>query len=273
MKGAAADMPARREESSVPPTNRTLVVSIHDVAPSTQRIANKILTELAEHGVHVTSLLVVPNYHREGSALKELLFSGWLKKLEEHGHEIVIHGYFHERARRNDESFLQKFITRFYTADEGEFYDIIYSDALRLISDARDEFERHGLSPVGFIAPAWLLSAQGEQAAGAAGMIYTTRLGSMHHLLTNKTFRSQSLVYSTRSAWRRIASLAWNRSVFWQQWHNSLLRVSIHPSDPSHPRIWRQILRFVDRALADRTPVTYRSWIAADQATAKNPES
>jgi hypothetical protein len=85
--------------------------------------------------------------------------------------------------------------------------------------------------------------------------------------------RSQSLVYSTGSRWRRIVSLGWNRAVFWQQRHNSLLRLSIHPSDISHPRIWRQILRFVDRALADRTPVTYRSWIVANQATTKNPES
>ena len=266
-------MLARREESSAPPTNRALVVSIHDVARSTQRIANKILTELSEHGIHVASLLVVPNYHREGSALKELLFCEWLKELEERGHEIVIHGYFHQRARRNDESFLQKFITRFYTADEGEFYDMIYAHALRLISDARDDFERHGLSPVGFIAPAWLLSVQGEQAAAAVGMTYTTRLGSVRDLRANKTFRSQSLVYSTRGRWQRIVSLGWNRAVFWQQRHNSLLRLSIHPSDILHPRIWWEILRFVDRALADRTPVTYRSWIRANQATIKNPES
>jgi predicted deacetylase len=265
-------MLARRDVSSVPPANRALVVSIHDVACSTQRIANKILTELSEHGVHVASILVVPNYHREGSALKELLFCEWLRKLEERGHEIVIHGYFHERTRRNDESFLQKFITRFYTADEGEFYDIIYADALRLISDARVDFERHGLSPVGFIAPAWLLSVQGEKAAGAVGMTYTTRLGSVRDLRANKTFRSQSLVYSTRSRWRRIVTLGWNRAVFWRQRHNSLLRLSIHPSDISHPRIWRQILRFVDRALGDRAPVTYRSWIVANQATVKNPE-
>jgi predicted deacetylase len=266
-------MLARREESSVPPPNRALVVSIHDVARSTQRIANKILAELSEHGVHVASLLVVPNYHREGSALKEPLFSEGLQELEEHGHEIVIHGYFHERARRDDENFLQKFITRFYAADEGEFYDIIYADALRLISDARHDLERHGLSPVGFIAPAWLLSVQGEQAAGAVGMTYTTRLGSVRDLRANKTFRSQSLVYSTRSRWRWIVSLGWNRAVFWRQRHDSLLRLSIHPSDISYPRIWRQILRFVDRALADRTPVTYRSWIVANQATTKNPES
>jgi predicted deacetylase len=265
-------MLARREESSVPPANRALVVSIHDVARSTQRIANKILTELSEHGIRAASLLVVPNYHREGSALKEPLFSEWLKKLEERGYEIVIHGFFHERSRRTDESLPQKFITRFYTADEGEFYDIIYADALRLISDARDDFERHGLSPVGFIAPAWLLSVQGEQAAGAVGMTYTTRLGSVRDLRANKTFRSQSLVYSTRSRWRRIVSLGWNRAVFWRQRHNSLLRLSIHPSDISHPRVWRQILRFVDRALADRTPLTYRSWIVANQATIKNPE-
>jgi predicted deacetylase len=100
-------MLARREESSVPSTNRALVVSIHDVARSTQRIANKILTELSEHGIRAASLLVVPNYHREGSALKEALFCEWLKKLEDVGYDIVIHVFFLERSRRSDESLSQ----------------------------------------------------------------------------------------------------------------------------------------------------------------------
>ena len=53
--------------------------------------------------------------------------------LEADGHEIVIHGYFHERPRRAKETLRDKFLTRFYTQNEGEFYDLGYDEALRRI--------------------------------------------------------------------------------------------------------------------------------------------
>src|SRR5437016_3279558 len=48
-----------------------VVVSVHDVAPSTQAITAKILTELDRYGVRACSLLVVPDYHRQGPATKD----------------------------------------------------------------------------------------------------------------------------------------------------------------------------------------------------------
>ena len=102
-----------------------LVVSIHDVAPGTQARAEKIISELAHHGVAVCSLLVVPNYHHLGCFTEDRAFVRWLQDLETKGHEIVIHGYFHERQRRSGESVSEKLFTRFYTKGEGEFYDPI----------------------------------------------------------------------------------------------------------------------------------------------------
>src|SRR6266852_5043047 len=111
-----------------------LVVSIHDVAPSTQAIANKIISELSQRGIRVCSLLVVPDYHHQGAAMKDRQFVSWLRDLESAGHEIVIHGYFHERPRGQDETLRAKFLTRFYTNDEGEFYDLGYEEAFRRIT-------------------------------------------------------------------------------------------------------------------------------------------
>src|SRR5439155_8269 len=76
------------------------VISLHDVAPSTQSIANTIISELANRGVRVCSLLVVPDYHHEGLFTRDGQFVSWLRGLDADGHEIVIHGYFHERPRR-----------------------------------------------------------------------------------------------------------------------------------------------------------------------------
>ncbi len=173
-----------------------LVVSVHDVAPATRAISEKIIAELARHGVRVSSLLVVPNYHHRGVSMDDRDFVRWLRDLEAEGHEIVIHGYFHQRPRRDSETLRAKMITRNYTSDEGEFYDLSYDEALQRITQARDEFTAAGLKPRGFIAPAWLLGKEAERAAKDAEMEYTTRLTTVRDLRTAQTFAARSLVYS-----------------------------------------------------------------------------
>src|ERR1700693_4399781 len=163
-------------------TEDFLVVSIHDVAPSTRPIVEKIISELSAKGIRHCSLLVVPDYHHQGASMQDRQFVSWLRNLEAAGNEIVIHGYFHERPTQARESFLEKFVTQTYTQGEGEFYDLEYDEAFRRIKTARDEFVANGLNPRGFVAPAWLLSAEGERAARDAEMEYTTRVRTMRDL-------------------------------------------------------------------------------------------
>src|SRR5438067_3146082 len=238
------------------------VISVHDVAPSSQAIAEKIISELGHRGVRVCSLLVVPDYHHQGPAMKDRQFVSWLRNLEAAGHEIVIHGYFHERPRKLRERFLEKLITQFYTQGEGEFYDVGYDEAFRRIKTARDEFQAAGLEPRGFVAPAWLLSLEAERAARDADMEYTTRLRTVRDLRSGETFAARSLVYSVRNGWRRATSLAWNASLGRIVKENSLVRLSIHPPDFSHPAIWRQIVDLISDMVPIRTPITYQDWIA-----------
>lgn len=243
-----------------------LVVSVHDVAPSTRETVEKMLPELAKRGVRRCSLLVVPNYHRRGSSLQDPKFVSWLRDLEAQGHEIVIHGYFHERPRRENETIQDKFLTRVYTDDEGEFYDIDYDEAFRRITSARDEFREQGLKPRGFIAPAWLLSAPGERAAREAEMEYTTRLSTVHDLRSGQAFPSRSIVYSVRTEWRRAVSRAWNGALFRFMENRPLLRISIHPPDLAHPVIWHQIMDLIETAGRARTVTTYQDWIAEQRS-------
>ena len=239
-----------------------LVVSLHDVAPATQAPVEEMLRALSRHHVPVCSLLVVPNYHHGGSFGEDRAFVRWLQELETQGHEIVIHGYFHQRPRREGESLPEKFFTRLYTNDEGEFYDLEYDEALRRITLARDEFAAAGLTPRGFIAPAWLLGSEAERAASEAEMEYTTRLTEVRDLRSGERFPARTLVYSVRSGWRRAASLAWNGLLAYRLGGSSLARVSLHPPDLRHPEIWEQVLRLTDRLVETRTVTTYRDWIA-----------
>ena len=250
-----------------------LVVSLHDVAPPTWEASEKIIHELSRRGVRACSLLVVPDYHHTGRAIENRKFIDWLRELENAGHEIVIHGYFHERPARNDESFRVRLLTQSYTSGEGEFYDLDYAEALRRIKQARDEFTAAGLKPRGFIAPAWLLSAEAERAATDAEMEYTTRLTTVVDLRSREVFRARSLVYSVRNAWRRTASLAWNAALARIQSSHSLLRLGLHPPDIAHPEVWAQILRLAGNFAETRTPTTYRDWIAERRSEIRNQNS
>src|SRR5215468_5019093 len=240
----------------------SVVVSLHDVAPSTQQITGRMISELNAYGVRVCSILVVPDYHHEGPFAKHGDFVTWLRGLEADGHEVVIHGYFHERPPQTEETLRDKFMTRFYTRNEGEFYDLGYEEALRRITTARDEFRAFGLKPRGFIAPAWLLGNEAEQAVRDAELEYTTRLRTVSDLRSKSTFPARTLVYSVHNNWRRALSRSWNAALFRLMKTKPLLRISIHPADYSQPMIWKQILGFIAATKSARTATTYQDWIA-----------
>jgi hypothetical protein len=248
--------------------NDSLVVSIHDVAPSKREVVDPLLTKLSRLGVRVSSLLVVPHYHHEKLITDDRDFVVWLRDLEQAGHEIVIHGFFHERPRREQEKVFEKLMTRYYTQGEGEFFDLPYEEALRRITQARDLFGSAGLNPRGFIAPAWLLSSEGERAARDAEMEYTTRLRTVRDLRSGQIFEARSLVYSVHNNWRRVASLAWNQILLQATRDKTLLRLSIHPPDSQFSAIWDQIERFISEMLELRTPITYQDWIAEHRTRA-----
>lgn len=241
---------------------RSLVVSLHDVSPHTFAACRRIVETLEEIGVKRCSLLVVPDHHHRGHFLDDSDFCQWLKELVARGHEAVIHGYYHRRTRRAGEGVIAKLTTRVYTADEGEFFDLERSTAAELVSKARDEFRTLGLEPSGFIAPAWLLSEQAEQALIDLGIRYTTRLGSVLEFPDRRKTESQSLVWSVRSGWRRVVSLGWNAFLFGRLQSNPLLRISIHPVDLQHPAIWKQVLQLTRHSRRTRTPHTYESWVS-----------
>ncbi len=239
-----------------------LVVSLHDVTQFSRKACARILDELSPLGAGVCSLLVIPNYHRRGHFSDDTDFTRWLREKAQAGHEMVIHGYFHERAKPDRETAIQRFITERYTAGEGEFYDMGEADAANWIARGRSDLESAGLDPRGFIAPAWLLSQGSEAALRKSGLDYTTRIGGVLDLRSGVKHASQSLVWSVRAPWRRAMSLAWNAALFQRMRRKRLVRISIHPVDIEHAAIWRQIQRMIRSAARTHRAITYDRWIA-----------
>ena len=243
------------------------VVSLHDVSPLTRDVFTAMLKELAEVGVTKTSLLVIPNHHHRAHMLDDAGFCHWLEGLAKAGHEVVIHGYYHQRSQRVDETVRQRWVTGVYTMGEGEFYDLSYDEAASLLARAKEDFAKLDVPPpVGFIAPAWLLGSAAMSAVERARFAYTTYLTGMYSISwmaydSRQNFlRSQSLVYSCRNAWRRTCSLLWNASLRRRLRTSRLLRLGLHPPDLQHAGIWRQIRRAVREEVDHREAMTYEEF-------------
>ena len=129
------------------------------------------------------------------------------------------------------------------------------------MEDGREKLTGAGLEVVGFIAPAWLLGDEAEQAARNLGFAYTTRLGGVLDLRSGDYTASQSLVYSVRSAWRRSVSLWWNAWLASRLRKNPLARLGLHPPDWRHDKIRAQALRLARETAADRKVIRYRDWV------------
>ena len=240
----------------------TLIVSIHDVSPLTRDVVEIMLADLAAVGVAQTSLLVIPNHHHKAPLTEDRSCQTWLEEKQRAGHEIVLHGYFHQRPRSRS-GWAGRLVTEYYTAGEGEFYDLTEREARERLETAKAEFTRAGFHPVGFIAPAWLLGAEAERAVREAGFRYTTRLTNVKDLRTGRETASQSLVWSVRSGWRRRVSLWWNARLARRLTANPLLRVGLHPPDWTHPAIRAQALALIRAARAGREVLTYAEWLQA----------
>ena len=239
----------------------SLVVSIHDLSTVTRGEVARMLADLREVGVERTSLLVIPDHHRKGRIDSDPGFVASLKDWSEHGHEVVLHGFYHLRPVCPGEGVATRLVTRSYTAGEGEFYDLGYTEAVALLRSGKKALEAGGIAPKGFIAPAWLLGSEAERAVRDEGFEYTTRIGRITDFRSGEVFGSRSMVYSVRSGWRRGVSLIWNGALFRLLRYAPLLRIGLHPPDWRHAAIRRHALECIAAAVKKRRVTTYWDWL------------
>ena len=128
---------------------RLLAVSVHDVSPLTRDRVEVMLRDLAEVGVGVTSLLVVPDHHHRADIDQDSGFLAWLREKEAAGHEMVLHGFYHRREKAGGGGWTRKIVTEHYTAGEGEFYDLDYETARGRMGRGREKLTGAGLEVIG----------------------------------------------------------------------------------------------------------------------------
>jgi predicted deacetylase len=143
------------------------------------------------------------------------------------------------------------------TAREGEFLTLDGTAARARIARGVELLHRLGLSPIGFVPPAWLAREATRRAALDCGLAIGEDATDVH--LHERAMRLPSPVvrWSGRSAFRArmsavVAEARW--TLHQQHW---LIRLALHPGDLAHPVTTRSLVRSLDRWLTVRIPWRY----------------
>lgn len=236
-----------------------LCVSVHDVAPATWPLCERLVEAVSAVAPVPLTFLVVPDFHGMGASLP-----GWYRDaLAEHveaGDELALHGYFHVDDGPPPRAPLQWWRRRVMTDSEGEFSALDVQTARQRLQAGLDWFRREGWRPQGFVAPAWQLGERAWEALDEFPFDYTTTADAFHLLHPRRTVRTRCFAYSTRSNLRQAVSLSWNRAR--GSGGRGIARLALHPDDARHPAVIAQVQRLLESLLRERVPLTKASLAA-----------
>lgn len=210
-----------------------LLVSIHDVTPALRAECETLWAMCRDQGV-TPALLVVPNWHGGSPLAGDPSFVDWLHGRVADGAELFLHG------ERHDEVGLPRSLGDAWrafgrTAMEGEFLTLDEGPAYERMARGAELLRGLGLSPIGFIPPAWLSRAGSWEAARRLDL----RVGEDH----------RHVILVREGQWRPVPNLCWSgrtpvraivsRAVVARQARRlasgELARVVFHPADLRHP--------------------------------------
>lgn len=236
-------------------------VSIHDVSPVWEREIDVALEMTHAAGVR-PALLVVPDYHGQAPLAESPRFVERLRALQEDGHEIYLHGYYHH-ARRWDDPAAHRTRTgntlgrlrhllaqRVVSASEAEFSDVSREEAITRINAGERVLEGAGLTIAGFVAPAWSMPSWVLPLLGERGYRFTEDHIRIYDPSGGRSSPSLVLNYASRTPARLMSSVAWCRLA---RPARSLLptRIAIHPADMRYALLRREIGRLLKWAAGD----------------------
>lgn len=244
---------SRQPDNSTRP--KCFSVVLHDVAPATWPAYRDFVDAIDRIGGVPLTLLVVPEFHHQGSMVDDAGFRAAMDARIARGDELVLHGFHHADDAPPPRRPREMFMRRVYT-HEGEFYAIDAATARQRIGKGLAAFAACGWSTRGFVAPAWLLNDAAKAEVKAAGLAYTSDPRHLIRLPHWQAIAAPSLVWSARSGWRRLLSRAWNDRQGRRHANAPLLRLGLHPVDMQHVSVVRWWLDTVAALGATRAAVT-----------------
>lgn len=208
-------------------------VSIHDVSPAWAEEVEHALEACARVGAK-PALLVVPNFHGRAPLGDDARFCARLRDLQSAGHEIYLHGFFHESRGATSERGAARmkwlFAQRVVSGGEAEFSDVTPAEARARLDDGERVLREAGLRIDGFVAPAWSFPSWLLPMLGARGYRFTEDHTRVYDPARKRARASVVLNYASRSPSRLFSTVAYCRVAK----HARAVvpaRVAIHPAD------------------------------------------
>jgi predicted deacetylase len=226
--------------------------SIHDVTPAW---APEV--ELAIRMAHAAgakpALLVVPDYHGAWPLASDVAFCARLRDLQRQGHEVYLHGFFHEAredggppaavpaglasARRwAERAFFQQVVSN----GEAEFRALPQADGAQLVARGEGDLTALGLRVDGFVAPAWSMPPWLLPLLRARGYRYSEEHLRVHDPVSGASRASVVFNFASRSPARVMSTVAFCRAA--RPIARVLpARIAIHPADLRLPLLRHEV--------------------------------
>lgn len=207
-----------------------LIVSVHDVAPSTSVEVRWLLDRLDEVGVTRRVLKVIPHELDAWDVRRAPELAELLRDEVARGSEVVLHGWSHREDGPLWGPRVDVLRGRLFAGGRAEFLSIGSAEAASRIRDGVQALTELGLSPRGFCAPAWLGRSDLPDMARDAGLDYLVWLSGIEDLRRDERTVIPPIGYlgvgGLREALAQIGGVA---AMTIARRRNLPLRIVLHP--------------------------------------------
>jgi len=242
----------------------SLIVSVHDVAPSTAG-ATRTWTECLDAREVPATLLVIPGPW-EGPPLRhDGRLIAWLHERADRGDEIAQHGWTHGPVPGGPG--WRRVVNALVARGTAEFAALDVVEAKRRLSWGRATLGNAGFDPVGFTPPGWLASPGTRIALDELGYGYTTSHTTVTDLVEQRGVRSVALSHRVGGASERFGASVFRAATRRLTEAGQTLRMALHPADLQNPSLLRTTLTAIDLALeSGAVPCTCQRFIDAGRS-------
>ena len=228
-----------------------VVVSIHDVAPSTFEQSRALVDLVERHGV-ISSLLVVPGPWQGFEITDDDQFVRWLRGRQADGHEVCLHGWSHTEASPSPATTRTK-VARLLARGCAEFADLSEDEARNRLELGRSALRSLGFQPAGFTPPGWLASPGALRALRSLGFTYTTSQLSVLDIETAQSYRMPAVCQRPGSPLTTLGSRLVRRLLVSRVAEGRDVRLALHPSDLNTEALRHETTTLVQVASFGRT--------------------
>ncbi|WP_426168424.1 DUF2334 domain-containing protein [Sandarakinorhabdus sp. DWP1-3-1] len=233
---------------------RRLLASIHDVSPRFEREVD-VLAERLDRRLEAArfAMLVVPDHWDQAPLAADKAFQARLRGWADAGVEMFLHGWRH----RDDAP--KGFRAQHMTAGEGEFSALDHEEATARLRRGRAVVEDAIGRPVaGFIAPAWLYSADALAAVRDEGFALAEDHMKVWRPADGAVLaRGPVITWASRSPARIASSLFFAGLARRGLQPLPTVRVAVHPGDTRVPALLDSLDATLARLLPGRSAARY----------------